>query len=419
MKGIIIFLQEFFQRNGQFIFFSMLISRLSSFLTGIFIVRLISQHDYGQITIVASLFALFSSLIGFGSSYSVLRYVPLEMQNDDKKELSVYLLRKGFNYQILLTILFLTISFFYVERYSHVVIIFVFFAVRLIGFYFLTHILADYRANEKNRTYAYLSLIISVTGLIGSISLTFFWGTFGYLISISILPYLSLLWIRKEKLQTWSIRKIPPKGVWNYALNAAATSLLSDLLFSTDIILLSIYSNETDIANYKVAVMIPFNITLLGISVIFASYPQIVKHYNNYWYLKNYVLNYYKIFVPISIFIFAIGSIFAEQIIKTVFGVEYVSTINVAVFTLYLFTFLLNILFRNLYGNMLSAVGKISVNTWVSIFSILILFVLSYFFVPKYGILGMAISMSVVLFCSGIILCTSFWNYLKSKVSIQ
>ena len=75
------------------------------------------------------------------------------------------------------------------------------------------------------------------------------------------------------------------------------------------------------------------------------------------------------------------------------------------------FTF--GMLSRNLFGNLLPAVGKIEVNTWVSILSLIILCVTAYFLVNTFGILGMGISLSLVLIWEGLAYLTFFGNYLK------
>ena len=75
--------------------------------------------------------------------------------------------------------------------------------------------------------------------------------------------------------------------------------------------------------------------------------------------------------------------------------------------------FLLNMLFRNLYGNLLSAVGKMEYNTMVSLLALAVLYLLSAVLVPKYGVAGMAVSQALTLFFTGILLMAGFFAYFR------
>ena len=73
----------------------------------------------------------------------------------------------------------------------------------------------------------------------------------------------------------------------------------------------------------------------------------------------------------------------------------------------------MNMLLRNLYGNLLSAVGKMKVNTLVSFLTLLLLVLFSAFLVTKFGVIGMAMSLSLSMTLGGLLLMYSFLLYLK------
>ena len=188
--------------------------------------------------------------------------------------------------------------------------------------------------------------------------------------------------------------------------------MLSDLLFSADILILSFLLDESAVANYKVALLIPANITFLALTFMQSDFPILAKNFQNKVYLKNYLRNYYKIFLPVAIGIFIIGSIFNDKIIHVFFSERYAD--NGDVFTILLGAFCLNMLFRNLYGNLLSAVGKMKVNTGVSLVTLALLIVFAGVLVKKFGVLGMAISLSSSMFIGGLLLMFAFNVYLKN-----
>jgi len=97
--------------------------------------------------------------------------------------------------------------------------------------------------------------------------------------------------------------------------------------------------------------------------------------------------------------------------LKLFFGEKYLD--NAFLFAILLGVFCMNILFRNLYGNMLSAVGKMKANTIVSALALVLLPLLAAVLVPKYGIMGMATAMSGTLIFTGFLSMIVFLRYVQ------
>ena len=75
-------------------------------------------------------------------------------------------------------------------------------------------------------------------------------------------------------------------------------------------------------------------------------------------------------------------------------------------------------IFRGLYGNLLSSIGKAHVNYYIATFSLILNVVSNYFLIPEYGILGAAITTAILMWLSGIISMIVFWKiYTKVLVS--
>jgi O-antigen/teichoic acid export membrane protein len=83
-------------------------------------------------------------------------------------------------------------------------------------------------------------------------------------------------------------------------------------------------------------------------------------------------------------------------------------------FSILLAAFCGNMLLRNLYGNLLSAVGKMKANTLISIITLILLLLFALLFVGKYGVTGMAISLSLSMLMNGFMLMIAFNSYLKN-----
>ena len=150
LKG---FIKDFVKNKGQHVFLSLLIAKICAFLGSLFIIRILPESEFGTISIVASVFAIFLPFSGFGSQQSLLRFGSISDDITDKKALSKYLMKQGFIYQLVLSFLFLLISLVYVNKYEDIFYIFVLFTIRLIGFYFLNHIQSEFCEDYEYRQY--------------------------------------------------------------------------------------------------------------------------------------------------------------------------------------------------------------------------------------------------------------------------
>lgn len=413
MNGLRIFISDFFQNKGHYVFLSLLIAKICGFLSALIIIRILPEHEFGTVSIVASIFAIFAPFSGFGSHQSLLRFGSLTSDSVEKKDISTYLFRKGFYYQLLLSVIFLFVSIFYVNKYEEIFYIFLLFAVRLIGFYFLNYIQSEFRIFGNNRNFARVNNVVNISGLLFLFIFSYFFGLMGYLVAIAIAPFFALFWFKKEHFKHAIQRSILPKReIWTYGLYGSGTALLSDALFSVDVLMLSFLMNETAVANYKVAILIPANITFLAATFMQSDYPVLAKNYRDKAFLKNYILNYYKIFVPIAIIIFIVGFLLKSQILQFFFSDRYSE--NTLLFALFLAGFCTNMLLRNLYGNLLSAVGKMKYNTFISALNVLLVIVFSLFLVRKIGLQGMAISMVGSMILCGFLFLFSFHYYYKN-----
>ena len=410
MGGLKEFLSRFFSNKGHHVFFSFLIAKICGFLGSLVIIRLLPENEYGILSIVISVCAIFLPFSGFGSNQILLRYGAIS-EKENKQNLSSYLFFKGIFNEIILIVIFVGISLFYTPKYENIIIIFLFFGIRLMGFYLSNHIQTYYRISGKNDIFAKVSNAINIGGFILLLVLTYLFKFYGYLLAIALIPYLSLFWLKKEMFSAKRIVYDNKKEIWRFGIFTAATSVISETLFSLDVMLLGFLMNENAVANYKVAILLPSNITVLAISFMQSDYPLLSKNYQNKNFLRSYIKNYYKIFIPICILILGFFYFFKDLLLKVFFGTNYSDNSNLMMILLLGFTF--GMLSRNLFGNLLPAVGKIEVNTWVSILSLIILCVTAYFLVNTFGILGMGISLSLVLIWEGLAYLTFFGNYLK------
>ena len=412
MRSLRIFITDFLKNKGHHVFLSLLIAKICGFLGSLFIIRILPETEFGQVSIVASVFFIFLSFGGFGSYQSLLRYGSVTQSFAEKLALSKYLLKKGIINQVFLSFAFLLVSVFYVNKSEEIFYIFFLFTIRLIGYYFLNHIQAEFRIVGNNKAFARVSNVVNISSVIFLLILSYFFGLVGYLYAIAFSPFIALFWYTKQHfVRSISNFNFTKKEIWNFGLHAAVTALLSDALFSADVLMLSFLMNESSVANYKVALLIPANITFFATTFLQSDYTILARNSKNKFYLKNYIFNYYKIFVPISLIIFAVGYLFNSEILHLSFGEKYAK--NELIFLICLGGFSLNILFKNLYEHLFSAVGMMNYDTYVSFLNLILLLIFSAIFVNLFGIVGMAMSLCLSMLVGGLVLLFSFYFYWK------
>lgn len=411
MNSLKEFLNNFFNNKGHFVFLSFLIAKICGFLSSIVIIKLLPENEFGILSIVLSVFAIFLPFAGLGSNQILLRYGSLH-DDEDKRKLSSYLFFKGFFYEIVLVAIFIGFSMFYMEKYDDILTIFLFCGVRLFGFYFLNHIQTFYRITGRNNIFARINNVNNIGGFILLFLLTYYWGFYGYLTAMALMPFSSLFWLKKEMFSFKKSLFPNTRELWRFGIFTAFTSVISETLFSLDILLLSFLMNETAVANYKVAILLPSNIPFLAISFMQSDYPRLTKNHKDKAFLTSYLRNYYKLFFPICIFIFGFFYFFKTDLLQLFFGKTYIENGNLLMILLFGFCF--GMLSRNIYGNLLPAVGKIEINTWVSAISLLLLTLISFQLVKEFGLIGMGISLTTILVWEGLIYFFFFTKYLKS-----
>lgn len=406
------FIRNFFRNKGHFVFGSLLIAKICGFITSVAIIRLLPESDFGLISIVAAMSAVFLSFSGFGSQQILLRYGSIAKTAEEKNGLSIYLWKRGFYYQLILSVVFLLSSFFYLDDFKKIIILFLAFAVRLIGFFFYNHIQSQLRINTKNKEFATLNNAVNIFGLISTLVLTYIFGLSGYLAAITVMPFIALFWIKNiDFLKINNSISFSKQEIWRYGLFTAGTAVLSDALFSLDIILMSFLLNESAVADYKTAILIPANLTFIALTFMQSDFPELAKNHNDKQFLAYYISNYYKIFIPLCAAIFIVIFFLRHLIVTFFFGEKYEGIETP--FMILSAAFLMNMIFRNLYGNLLSAVGKMAYNTAISAIALAMLLLLAFLLVPRFGVEGMAIAQSITLFVTGLLLMGGFFSHYR------
>lgn len=407
------FISSFVKRGGFAVLFSTALVKFSSAILSIVIVRLLSKEDFGVLSFVLSIYSIAIVLAGFGGNYSLLRYGSITSSLLERKSYYIYTLFCGFKYVAIVSLLLCLLPMLGVGNGHPWLIVLI--ALSLFPFYALEILRSYFRIVNLNRLYSKMNIWNSLLLFFFAICLTYIWGVYGYIVSLIISPLIVFL-LYDGRLKISHIRitniNVDKKEYWAYGLHTSISGIANQIIFSIAPFLLGVLgASEHDIAGFKVATIIPFTLlTLPGILMI-TDFNFISRNYKNAGLLKEYYKNYIKTIIPISFFVFFFLTIYAEWVIKTVFGEQYLDSIKM--YRLFMVSTFITYIFRNPLGNILLAVGKAQWNGY-STYCFCALYVLSSFISYKFvGSWGLAYSLSATFILSGFVSLFLYKIYLK------
>ena len=278
---------------------------------------------------------------------------------------------------------------------------------------------AQFRLKHNNKAFAFTEFLHSVILLFSIFSLSYFFNEIGYAIALLITPLItSVLFLRKLNINFKSKFKltITDFSFWKYGFFASLSNVVTQLLFVIDILLIGYLLEDTEmITNYRYISLIPFSLLFLPRVFMATDFVVLTENIFNKGYITNYIKSYMLFFFLASIFLVVFCWLFSNQIL----------TLLDPNFTQFVDTFLILMLgitgiyiFRGLFGNLLSSIGKAHVNYYIASFALILNIISNYFLIPKYGIKGAAITSAILMWFTGILSALIF-KFLYNKTLLK
>lgn len=399
-KSIFAFISGFKRRKGAFIAGSELLIKINSLILSILVVRLIDKDSFGLISFSRSLIFPVLAFVGMGANHALLRFGPIQNSKLKKWTLYKYSRKFGIFGSFLLVIIFLTISFFASKNLPQSRIYILILSFQILSSHFILTLKSLMRILNLNKLYAYSGITQSSLFLILCLTLTYMFEGIGYVLSIAIAPLLSYSIYRRffKKFPSTNLsglrEEIDMKKFWTYGMYVGLGSIASQLLFDAGIIMSgTLITDPKQIAMFKVASIIPYNLVFIPKSVLKTDYIFLTENSNSRSTLLSYIKNYWTMFGVISMIILLSTLIFTDFIITSLFGAQYNDGIEI--FRILTISIIIAIMFRKLFGSILLAVGKANWNVINAISMLVVNLILNYFLISKYGINGAAYSILI------------------------
>jgi len=409
------FIKGFVNRKGGYIFSSIVLSKLLSLLLSIFIIRILTKEDYGNLMYAYTIISFVMPFMGMGVFQSFIKYAPIQKFLFQRKTIFKYTFIGGIiTSSILVAVIIIVAPLLTTEipaAYKYLLL----FSGLILSLFIFESVKNYLRIFYLNKAYAKLEILHSVFVFIFGLVLTYFIGAYGFILSIVFVPlFLSLYLlstksiISKENIQI----NINKKQFWIYGIYTSLGGLVSQLIFSVDIISIgNILDDATALAQYKALSLIPFSLLFLPGAIIKTDFVKLVQEAKNRTYLISYVKNFMLIFLMTSFGLIATVYFLDEWIINLIFGKEYLEEVNL------LMIFSIGIvgafIFRVPFGNIMVAIGWTKISTFISILTLIADVILNYFWIQKWGIQGAAYATSLLLWLSGLATFIVFLVYVS------
>jgi len=410
------YINGFINRSGSYVLFSTMAARFLSFLGSWIALQLIEAKELGVILFAYGIVQFIIPIGGFGLHQSLIRYGALLNSEDEKQQLFSYVLKKGIVASIVIILVLVGIGYFIPFQFDKTYGYFSILSLSILTVFILEIIKIQFRLQHKNRLYAITEFWYNIilTGLIFGLSYLF--QGMGYIIALIVSPVLTALFFIKKlniKLHIKNNLKITNLSFWKYGFFGGLSSVVTQLLILIDIILIGyLIDDPIAVTNYRYISIIPFSLLFLPRVFITTDFVTFTEKIHQKDYINRYIKNYMLFFGVVSILLLLFSYFFAEQILY-IFGVEYMD---------YADSFLILIMgivgiyiFRGLFGNLLSSIGKIELNYYIISIAIVINIISNYYLIPLYGIKGAAITSAILMWFTGILSWLSFLYFFRKN----
>ena len=414
MRGIKEIISGFLGRSGSYIFAATIFARLLSFSASWIALQLLTEQKLGLVIFAYSFIIFLIPMGGFGLDQGYIRYAALQKDLTSKNQLFIYTFKKGLVISLLFAIVLgfsgqvATIipkeskSYFFILSFS------------LISYFILSMLKNYFRIQYQNKTFAFLEITFNVILVVLVSVLSYFYKETGYSFAIVLAPVLaSALFLTRINLKktTPTKPKIIDLKFWHYGFSAGLANVATQLLFALDLILIGyLLAKPEMVTHYKYVSLIPFSLLFLPQVLITTDFVKITEQIHEKKVIKNYIKNYWMLFALISSVIVLVSFIYTENILR-IFQQDY--SMYISTFRILIVGVIGILLLRGLFGNLLSALGKAHINYWIAMISLSLNLISNLYFIPRYGLLGAAITSAGVMWLSGFLSVGFFYFYYK------
>ncbi|HYE09819.1 MAG TPA: oligosaccharide flippase family protein [Patescibacteria group bacterium] len=397
-------ISKLWTRGAFHIFIGSFLSKFIAFFGSIFLVRVLSKNSYGILSYIENIYGYIYIFAGLGLGNALLRYVILGKTIEEKYGYYKYSIKTSTLFNIILAFIIFIGSLYYPHPYEFESAKWLLSLIVLaIPFHYLiTSNSLAYRAMIDNKKYAYVTFITSVTLIVGRYIGAILFGLNGVIVAkiiINVFFGILLCYLIYKSyfmnVNPYTLDKYVKKTVNRYSIQYMITNGIWTIFMLNDVFMLSFLTGSASIvADYKVAYVLPANISIISSAIGVFIGPYFVQHENDKrWVWQNYkktLLANIGLISPAVMIMF----IFANPIITILFGQQYQNVSNIM--RLLIISAFVNSGFRYISAHLLSSMGEIKYNMIISFLGVIFQIAINFIAIPIYGSIGAAFTSIVV-----------------------
>lgn len=410
-------------KNGFLhVFGSSVLNKIISFLSSVVLVRILTKSEYGVFTYAWNIYSIVLLFNGMGMESAILQLCS-ERSGDESYAQRVcnYGTRFGVLFNVLLTVVMLGIALFApltIEKSRSLLALLCLLPMIQLLFNLSTSYL---RSQKRNQDFSVLSTVNTALVFFVSVGAALAFRekgmVFGYYIAYACSALIGAFKMRIRLFgRTESLEHQDKKALLSIGAVSMCNNGLSQLLYLLGVFILGIVvADETVLASYKTATLIPTALNFIPSALVIYLYPYFAERRNDgAWCLKKYkqvVLGLGTMNALISLVLI----VCAPLIVKMMFGEQYLDC--VPAFRVLSLNYFLSGTFQILAGNLLVTQRKLKYNLMVAIFSGTINIAANLLLIPHLGSIGAAFASVCVVVVASAMNTTYLIYTFKKKVN--
>lgn len=397
------------------IFSSSVLNKILAFLSNIIVVRLVSKIDFGIYSYAFNILSIILLVSGLGLVSGTFQLCS-EVKGKEKEDIFRYGATIGIKINIVLCFVIVIIAELFQLKISgakELLLLMCLNPLLIIVFEFQQIYL---RSRLENKKYSYATTINTVLVVMGSIIGVFILGIKGliygryiaYILTALIIAYFFKANIGISKKHS-KIDSDTKRLLFKISIISMCNNGIAELLYLLDIFILGIFlSDESIIASYKVATVIPTACTFIPMAVITYIYPYFAAHKDDkMWTLKNYK-RVVKGIGAFNFFVAAFLFVFAKPILSIIYGNQYIDA--VVCFRILAVNYFFAGTFRIISGNLLVTQRKLMFGLIVNIICGIVNIIGNVLLIGRWASIGAALTTFMVVLISSIT-STAYYVY--------
>lgn len=406
-------------RTGFFhIFSSSVINKMLTFFSNIVVVRFVSKIDYGVFAYADNIVSMILLASGMGMVSGTFQLCSEKKENRDKDEIFKYGTAIGIRVNIILCLIIAFISQFVPVKFESASEYLLLLSINPILMIIFEFQQIYFRSRMENKKYSAISSCNTFLVVMGAILGVFLASVDGMIVGRNIAYIITIIIISLKLsapvfLKKGEIDRENKIALFKISVVSMLNNGIAQLLYLIDVFLLGILiADETIIASYKVATVIPTAMVFIPSAVVTYIYPYFASHKDD----KEWCLIYYnkliKYFGIINLIMAALMILLAKPIILILYGNQYLDAVTC--FRILSVNYFFSSTFRIISGNLLVTQRKLGFNLIVNIISGSINILGNLLLIPYFASIGAAVTTLLVVIISSI-LSTTYYVYILKK----